>query len=511
MYLSSLLTPILQSLVRLRLRVALLTVSILMLNGLATAQQTYNRSVSVTGGGTLTYVISVGAYVTCHASPLTYYQITQYQNFVYIDSNGASHAMAGSIYYRALAGPGSGTSESGCPIPTGSGKGNDPENATLSSTDGSGNSIFFNLPIGVQGQPNGSALATFAGTLYPQYEVLSVLYAPPGNASSNGYADTVSNGTSTTVSHNFSIDQNLSIVASGSFLGSGASYGVSFGFGGATGSSQSYQETYQQGTGTQLQSVKNPVDHTQDQFYIWLNPLVTISLVGNSTTATYTLGTQQGAQMDVVNVNAADLLNPPQIPLSILLPQTPTPGVTLPGLANICAHPLPTAQCTQANACGCVASDFTAILANDPLIGTAQTTQPSQVDLNRYIFINSALLEGPECTGCDPVQNTIAVSDSSLNSTTESSSVSYSVGYSVGGTIGISVFGTGGKLQITDTNTFTWTNSESYGSSNGTAHSATVTLGSSSVDCSEIIDVYEDTAYHTFAFAPSATPPPACN
>ena len=511
MYLSSLLTPILQSLVRLRLRVALLTVSILMLSGIATAQQTYNRSVSVAGGGTLTYVISVGAYVTCHASPLTYYQVTQYQNFVYTDSNGASHAMAGSIYYRALAGPGSGTFESGCPIPTGSGKGNDPENATLTSSDSSGESIFFNLPIGVQEQPNGVATATFSGSLFPQYYVLSVLYAPPGNSSSNGYTDTVSNGTSFTTSHNFSVDSNLSIVASGSIFGSGTSVGVSFGFGGATGNSQSYQETYQNGTGTQIQSVRNPVDHTQDQFYLWLNPLVTVSLVGNSTTATYTMGTQPGQPMDIVNINAADLLNPPQIPLAILLPQTPTPGVTLPGLANICAHPLPTAQCTQANACGCVASDFTTILGNDPLIGTAQTTQPTQVDNTRYVYVNSALLEGPQCSGCDPVKNTIVANDSSLNSTAESSSSSYSVGYSVGGTIGISVFGTGGKLQVTDTNKFTWTNSESYGSSNGTAHAATVVLGSSSVDCSEAIDVYEDTVYHTFAFAPTTTPLPACN
>jgi hypothetical protein len=510
-YLPSFSTSVFQPLLRLKNRLAVLTVLILMLSGIATAQETYNRSISVVGGGTLTYVISVGAYVTCHPSPLTYYQVTQYENFVYIDSNGVSHTMSGSIYYRALAGPGSGTYESGCPIPTGSGKGNDPESASLTSSDGSGNSIYFNLPIGVQEQPNGTATATFSGSLNPQYYVLSVLYAPPGNSSSNGYTDTTSNGTSSTISKNFSVDSSTNIVASGSIFGVGTSYGVSFGFGGANGSSQSYQETYSLGSGTQIQSVKNPVDHTQDQFYIWLNPLVTVSLVGTSTTASYSMGTQGGEPMDVININAADLMNPPQIPIAVLLPQTPTPGVTLPGLANICAHPLPVAQCTQANACGCVASDFATILANDPLIGTSQTTQPNQVDSNRYVYVNSAQLEGPECSGCDPVKNTIAETDSTLNGTTESSSVNYSVGYSYSGSIGISVFGTGGKLQITDTNKFTWTNSESYGSSNGSAHTATVTLGSSSVDCSESIDVYEDTVYHTFAFAPSATPPAACN
>lgn len=211
--------------------------------------------------------------------------------------------------------------------------------------------------------------------------------------------------------------------------------------------------------------------------------------------------------MDIVNVNVAGLQNPSEIPLSVLLPQTVQPGVTLPGLANICAHPLPPNQCTQANACGCVPSDFAAILAADPLIGSSQTTPPSQIDSARFALVDSQILEGPQQQGGAPVLNSFNQSDSSLQSQTETETQSNSVSYSTSSGVGISFLFT---LTITNTNIFTFTQTESQGVQNGSAHQATVTLGSDKIQCFEHVDIYEDTVYHTFAFALPASPPASC-
>jgi hypothetical protein len=360
--------------------------------------------------------------------------------------------------------------------------------------------------------------ATVSGFFNPTYMILAVLYTPPGDASSNGFANTNSTGVSSTIGTNFSSGDTETFSASGGLLGQG-SLGVSFGVSTSTGDTQAFQVTYSNGNGTQLLSNQQNIDHTQDQFYLWLNPQVTVNstfnppnlgLTTSSTAATYGVTTQDGvgSDMDIVNVNAAGLQNPSLIPLAILLPQTLRPGVVVPGLANICAHPLPPDQCTQANACGCVPSDFAAILAADPLIGVSQTTPPTQVaSPNRFVFVESQILEGPEQAGGGRVVNSFTASDATLQSTTFTQSVTDSTSFSTGSGINIPFLFT---LTITDTNTFSVTHSQSQGTQNGTAHQASVSLGSDKVQCFEHVDIYEDTVYHTFAFALPAAPPPAC-
>jgi hypothetical protein len=63
---------------------------------------------------------------------------------------------------------------------------------------------------------------------------------------------------------------------------------------------------------------------------------------------------------------------------------------------------------------------------------------------------------------------------------------------------------------MANASSFSTSISESQGTQNGSAHQASVTLGSSKVACFEHVDIYEDTAFHTFAFALPATPPTAC-
>lgn len=347
--------------------------------------------------------------------------------------------------------------------------------------------------------------ASLTGAFNPVYHILSIIYSPPGDRSSNGFANTTSTGSTTSVGQNFAFGKSVTYSAGGGLLGTG-SLGVTFGVSAASGDSTSFSVTYQNGNGSQLLSVSQPIDHSQDQFFLWLNPQVSFS--SNSTSGTnYSVGTVNNQPMDIVNVNAAGLQNPSLIPLSVLLPQTVQPGVTLPGLANICANPLPPNQCTQANACGCVASDFAAILAADPLINVSQLTAPSSIDASRFVFVNSQILEGPAQQGGGPVLNSFTESDSTLTSQTETESLSNSTSYTTSSGFDIPFLFT---LTISNSSSFTFTTTESQGTQNGSAHQASVTLGSDKVACFEHVDIYEDTAYHTFSFALPAAPPVEC-
>lgn len=65
-------------------------------------------------------------------------------------------------------------------------------------------------------------------------------------------------------------------------------------------------------------------------------------------------------------------------------------------------------------------------------------------------------------------------------------------------------------LDITATETFEYSQTQTAGVQNGKAHTATVTLGTSDVGCFEYVDIYEDTIYHTFAYALSQPAPSNC-
>lgn len=442
-------------------------------------------SVNLNGSGSLSYVVDSSGLQPCDPNStflIPSYQQWTFSDFVYTDGSGANHSLSGSTTYFQVNGDDPSCPPSGgFPIVL-----NDPE-------------FFINVQPGA-----GDLAATLNVMLYPKYYILSILYAPPGNQSSNGFTNAVTNTDTTSISHTFANGTATSVSAS--ILGNG--FGVTFSTSTSTQDAHSFQVSTSNGAGATLVSNRNPVDHTQDQFVIWLNPAVVVTPT-SSNSANYSLRTPtmsngQPEPVDIVNINGADLQGPSQIPLDVLLPQTRNNVSGLPGLANVCANPVP--QCTAAP-CGCTTSDFAGILAADPLISvTLQTTQPDQVDPNRFVFLNSQVLEGPECDGCDPLRNSFTETDAQATSQTETQTFSYSVGFTR--TSGFSLFGAG--LTIANNNTFTWTNAMSEGTSNGTSHTAAVTLGSSSVDCFETINIYEDTVYHTFTFAP-AVASSACN
>ena len=74
-------------------------------------------------------------------------------------------------------------------------------------------------PVNVQGC---LFSANLTGTLNPAYQILSILYTPPGDHSSNGFANTNSTGATNTVGLNFAQGTTTTINASGGILGQGS-------------------------------------------------------------------------------------------------------------------------------------------------------------------------------------------------------------------------------------------------------------------------------------------------
>jgi hypothetical protein len=341
----------------------------------------------------------------------------------------------------------------------------------------------------------------------PKYYVLELLYAPPGNTSSAGFTNGTTNSTTSSVGNNFTSGNTVSYQVNLGFGGDKVSYGSSSGTSTSTMSSAAFQSSLASQTGSTLKSTVNPITHTQDQFWLLLNPQIAVVQTGSGAVE-YSVSTASGQSADVVNVSVAELQTPSLIPLSVLETQTdPVTGLPLPGLKNVCAKPLADNACTQANACGCVASDFAQITPLDALLANS-TVNPEAYNSARFEYVTTLTLEGPACATCDPVTNTTTVTDSDLATESTGGSYTYSVGYSAGSSVSDPL----GIVSVSDTFTqsFSYTNTFSFGQSNGTSHSETVTLGTSGVGCYQNYDVYQDAEFHTFAYYPVTPSVPAC-
>jgi len=441
-----------------------------------------------------------------------------YSNWVYKDSSGVSHSFPGSDYIedeeaKFVVSP------SGQMIRVTCGQ------IVITSLDILSNDWEYYL------QASGpSGTADPAAVAYPQYQVISIIYAPPGNQSSNGYTDTTTDGTTTSITQSFTSGSTSTFTTGFSFLGIGASASTSFGTSQTIGNTSAFTETMADSTGWANASSggSNQISHLNDLFLIWVNPAIEIVSTASNTWL-YSVGTQLQTAgdpdpgspevQDIVEVFASAMSangsGATTVPLEALVPQV-VDGQTLPGLAVICAnHSYYPNSCTQANQCGCVPNDFKTILAQDPLLnytstepilnadtsGATACASPTPSDKCRYVPVPSSpgsseqetqLLCGPQTPGGNDCVNTFTQTDSNTITQTLSEADSYSVGYSWG----VSLFGSG----MSSATQFTYTNSESTGAINGSANSMTVTLSSTTLDCYQEIPIFEDTVYHTFVF-----------
>jgi len=366
-------------------------------------------------------------------------------------------------------------------------------------------------------------------TIYPAYQVTSIVYAPPGNQSSNGFTTSTTDGSTTSVGSSFAAESTITFNAGWDFFSSSQSFGTTL----TEGNTEAFTETFTDATGISNKSNPsnpNAVNHSQDLFVIWLNPSIRLVITGSSS-ATYGVGTQleangQPEPVDSVQVTAEVMQNN-TVPANILqLQYDVETGVSdLPGLASICANQSQYVNnCLKGSPCGCVASDFAPILALDPLLSYSTNQNPMGADTSgvaacslgtitpadkcRYVQVPTApgstiqvtaLLQGPDCAGCNQTPNTFTQTDQAQETQTFSESIAETVASSVK----VSLPSNGPSLE--SQTKWTWTNSESVGEINGYANSMSITLLSSTVDCYMQIPVFEDTMFHTFVmYQPSS-------
>lgn len=381
----------------------------------------------------------------------------------------------------------------------------------------------------------------------PGFQVASLLYPPPGNESTSGFGNFTTNGTTSSVGN--SLQHSAEIAFSGGTIFGGTTYSVKYSS--TNSDTKAYQTTLTNASGmterANTESAYNPQglnmpDHRWDTFEILLDPRITTASDDASSVIGYAADLQtvsgQGwlQEPDNVQVVAEDMLN--GTVGSNWLNQQPFPNegngsFYEPGLASICQSLIQSeynaGTCTTADQCGCQLSDFSGILGQDALLrwnpnnltasplpgyespldvdtsGNQACQQPTPSLSCRYVPVPvSPTNPAPQVVTLDYTSaKSFAQTDSTTTSQTLGEEQSYSVGLSRQFKLSFGVF----NAQLTAANTWTWTDSESTGTINGTGNSMNVTLETNSQGCEEQNFVYEDTRYHTFVVQPPQNVP----
>ena len=465
-----------------------------------------------------------------------------YSNWQYKDASGVTHTFPGTnqVEDRISYTCGDGGHTCYCGI-------NDTTSLDAVSTD----NVYYLQATGGAG----TVTATTPSEFDPYYKVVSILYSPPGNQSGQGYGTSTTNGTVTTISSSFTFSSDLTF-SSGikDVLGGSASVGYAT----TSNNSSAFTQTWTDATTitsddnsnlTYNPTKSDAINHNLDEFALWLNPQVTVFASG-TTPVSYITHSQATAGVsaivaDVVTLPAITMEATPAgskgvttVPVGYLIPQAIAgedgTNSYMPGLAAICknqtlyqeqlasADPATPTACTQTNQCGCVPSDFVAILQTDPLLnynGTtltaspyAGTVDPLTLDPSGVTTCGANPIANPATASCRyqivptatgstttiflPLNGdtypTQTVTDTTSTTTTTGHIDTHSVGLSFGGGVLLA--------SLVTKDTWTWTDGESWGKINGASNSMFVTLKTSNADCVENVNIYEDTEFHTFAF-----------
>jgi hypothetical protein len=314
--------------------------------------------------------------------------------------------------------------------------------------------------------------AVAAGQVRPAYQILTVVYAPPGtnggrsssqvlygSGSTTGTVDSISNsfkeGVDVTASVGVTIDKIVNLGASGDFTASQTN-------------TQTSQVSINKGANYQI-VVAGPnadgINHSNDLIYLWLNPQlnVTVDHLGN---VAWEIAVN-GQKMDIQYVYVEWLQNPSSMP----------PGV---------AQNLATAGLTTA--------DYAQILACDPFSSGA-----TAIDSNRFVpTLNSFPYEPPLAAG-DPAPTMTYMQTTGTTTTgTQEAQTQYGVSASVSAGIQTPI-----SASLKVTGSLQWTNTSTLTGSNGSTQQANVTVGGPAFGYTGPTDilVYWDTVYSSFMFA----------
>jgi len=332
-------------------------------------------------------------------------------------------------------------------------------------------------------------------TVTPHFVLVSILYDPPGNKSTNAFGTANAVGSNQTITSN--IGQSTSTTNTFSFslegtLGpenTGISGGVSVGTGSSSTTGTSTTSGISLTTTTtstaNLASTSDSENHNADVFLLWLNPELVITQTSLTGFSVVTEVGGPNGYMDILPVSVGELKN--GISQQTLEDQkicpTPQSCFTVPGLNVL------------------TAADKAALLAMDPFITLAPTAAP---DPTRYALIEERPLVDPADFG--GITEPFSVSDATVLSTGTGSTTGGSNTLTVGANFKIGDIG----FSTSTTNTWNWSINTTSTQTTGATQTASITLSSNTSGCCANtsgngaceVDIYEDMDFRTFAFQP---------
>lgn len=445
------------------------------LAGFAHAQQ---QTISVQGGGSMTFTMTAQQ-LWCDSSHIFYIREWDFTNFVYTDTNGNRFSMPGTASGFQV----TGDNRDNCPAP--------PPNTPLQLRS-QGYVVTFTPGPGY----GSAALGAMTAYLSPKYLVLAVTYAPPGSRSNVTYSNSTAQGTSTAISKTFTDQTSLSVT-----MGASVKFGI-FNAGTSATASTSYTQEKDSSTSVSLNSttsygrqIPGPassalgVDHRYDVIWVWLNPVVNISINPDNSLNWngFSYDSQDINEMDVVPLYVSWLQNPSTMPADV---------------ANALAR---TWDSTGSG--GLTNSDYVTILARDPLAGNASfnpnTDTSGRFDLEGGQVFNYS----PPPAGGQPITETYSIAYQSTSSTGQGASDTYSVGLAVDAKFNTGLIIAKVDTEIKLSNTATWVNKWSSTATSTVGQTAALSITGPATSDNYTgptrFQVWKDNVYGTFMFYPT--------
>jgi len=342
------------------------------------------------------------------------------------------------------------------------------------------------------------------GAMFPKYQVLSVIYAPPSGAGCNAqglsgnqsyvdYTNTTAVGTSTTFSNSFTQANEFTQTASLLFLKSTLAYGYtqetdstsSVSVNQATSISDKYPGSYPACSTIGL-------NHDNDIILLWVNPALDCMAEGP-----WSFNTAFGNAVECLEDDPNGAPGDPDDPL-MDIEQIPA------GWLNG-HYPFNSDVLSILNKHGITSSDYSTILAADPWGNCAASITCAQ---NASLLSSSRfqLASDAGIIEFEPLGNTTQYSPSysQTSAETEAGSNSYSVSYTLNATQGFKDIL---SATLQQQNTLTLTNKWSTTTTGMVGHSVTVSVTgpspSSGYSGPTQFKVYQDNVYGTFVLYPT--------
>jgi hypothetical protein len=326
---------------------------------------------------------------------------------------------------------------------------------------------------------NGACLDPNFGEVQPRFFVLGVIYSPPGTSgsgqkSSVTYSSGSTFGSSTKTDHSFKNTVSVTAEASFNWVNITDTLGANAGFTKTSGSSSSLEikKSTTDTIGPQQGPAADVIDHNTDTIWLWLNPGVYILEAGAGLQWTVT---SIGGVMDIQYVYVG-WLN----------------GTTA----------MPQAVSDRLAQYGITSADYPTMLARDPFANGGTTIDPT-----RFIPTSTTVPYEPPLTAGGqsvPYTRTIVNDRTDSNSTTTGDEHSLGVSLTVGSSTAFSAFF---QAKVTTADTWTWSCSQTTGTSVASSQSASLTITGPAFGYTgpiSDINVYFDRLYSTFLFVPAS-------